>query len=152
MTQEQQKILEQFNDSTIIYFLKEIRHKAFISWGIEDIIDKAKQIGFEINEEIAIDIIASIDKYADCNYGITWETLDFYIEECIDKHTYVVDAKETSTSGVKEYKICALNPSEHIENWYKDDEYYFYGIHKGVLKEGESARRLGLNLDIVKIH
>lgn len=48
---------------------------------IEDIIVRAKYMGYECSEEQAMDIAATIMTRHDCEYGITWDTIEYGIEE-----------------------------------------------------------------------
>lgn len=50
-------------------------------WHIDDIIDKAEEMGYECSIEDAMGIAGIIMKHDDCNYGITWDTLEYAIEE-----------------------------------------------------------------------
>lgn len=50
-------------------------------WHIDDIIDKAEEMGYKCSEKEAMNIAQVIMKYDDCNYGITWDTLEYAIEE-----------------------------------------------------------------------
>ena len=50
-------------------------------WHIDDIIDKAEEMGYECSIKNAMEIAATIMKHDDCNYGITWDTLEYAIEE-----------------------------------------------------------------------
>ena len=130
MTQEQQKVLEQFDDSTLFHFLREIRHKAFISWATDDVIGMAEQQGFVMDEEKAIDIIANIDRHGDCEHGITWETLNFHIGEWISENSFEVDIKVLDTDYEYTALFCSLETNENIEEFWNDDSYYYYGMSK----------------------
>lgn len=48
----------------------------FILWLPQDVIDRAKEQGISLNREQAGEIIESLHDNHDCNYGITWETID----------------------------------------------------------------------------
>lgn len=50
-----------------------------IKWGIEDFIDLEVD-GFEINEEQAQEALEEMIHQHDCNYGITWDSLSYYVE------------------------------------------------------------------------
>jgi hypothetical protein len=52
-----------------------------ISWCIEDVMDRAEEQGIPCTEEQAHNILASMDHHHDCNYGITWDTIDFWLSE-----------------------------------------------------------------------
>jgi len=55
--------------------------KESIKWGIEDFISRAEDIGYTITEEDAQNSLEDMIDNHDCNYGITWETLDYYIAD-----------------------------------------------------------------------
>lgn len=48
---------------------------------IDDIIIKAEEMGYECSEEQAMDIAGTIMTHHDCCYGITWNTIEYAIEE-----------------------------------------------------------------------
>lgn len=53
-----------------------------IIWTKEDIVDRAKDQGNKVpSKERLSEIINLMDKNHDCNYGITWETIDYYLED-----------------------------------------------------------------------
>ncbi len=51
-----------------------------ITWTLNDIIGRANSKGFEINEELAKKIADKIESSHDGENGITWFTIDSYIE------------------------------------------------------------------------
>lgn len=56
-------------------------HVAVVIWCREDVIGRAKEWGIEITPEQADDILDEVDRKHDCEVGITWDTLDYYIDE-----------------------------------------------------------------------
>lgn len=50
--------------------------KIAIVWGSEDVIGYAKDQGKDISEEDARDILQTMFQKHDCEYGITWETIN----------------------------------------------------------------------------
>lgn len=134
ITEEQKRELEKFSDTTLFSFLREVRHKAFISWSTEDVTGKANEIGFEMDESTAIDIINEIDRKADCELGITWDTISFYIDEWIKNNSFEVVIKENSEGEERTTQFCSLTTNENIEEFWNDDEYYFYGLSKEEVK------------------
>lgn len=50
-------------------------------WATDDVLEQAKMLGIEISQQEAEEIIESVHKHADCEYGITWLTLEIAIEE-----------------------------------------------------------------------
>ena len=56
--------------------------KIAIIWSVEDVIDRAQENHeIEISLDQARVILHSMEKYHDCEYGITWGTIDYYIDE-----------------------------------------------------------------------
>jgi hypothetical protein len=53
--------------------------KIAIIWSAEDVIAEAKQNGKRCSKEKAQEILQSLYDDHDCNYGITWQTIDEYL-------------------------------------------------------------------------
>jgi len=53
----------------------------YIAWGVEDILDRAEERNLEITDDIAQNILYRMDHRHDCEYGITWTTIDVYLDE-----------------------------------------------------------------------
>ena len=51
-----------------------------ILWNIEDVISRAKEKGKRVSKKAARIILDDVENYHDCNYGITWETLDYHTD------------------------------------------------------------------------
>lgn len=128
MTQDQEKILEQFSNDTILYFLKEKRNMAFVTWETSEVISIAKKNGFKMSEDIAIDILSDIDRIDDRDNGITWETIENSVNDWIKENTYEVTIKEIDTGEERVANFCSIKTNQYIEDFWNDDEYYFYGI------------------------
>lgn len=64
----------------IANYLRDERHCALILWQTDDVIEEGRQMGYEISQAQANDIIAIVDKYKDCSYGISWETIHYHID------------------------------------------------------------------------
>lgn len=43
-----------------------------ITWHIDDV----KEVRADLTDDQARQVLQYVDRYHDCNYGITWETLD----------------------------------------------------------------------------
>ena len=52
-----------------------------IVWGIDDVMERAKQDEKEITEDQARKVLKMMKDNHDCNYGITWETISAYIDQ-----------------------------------------------------------------------
>jgi len=46
-----------------------------IFWHVDDVLDACENEDFKITKEQARDVLRWVDKNHDCNFGITWETL-----------------------------------------------------------------------------
>lgn len=51
----------------------------FIEWGTVDILSRAEDLKKTITQKQAQDILEEIEHRHDCNYGITWNLIDYYI-------------------------------------------------------------------------
>ena len=65
-----------------ILSLLDTRDVIFIEWGVEDI--EARVEGTKITRAQAQDILEELDRRHDCNYGITWDTIDFHLGELLE--------------------------------------------------------------------
>ena len=63
--------------------LDDSQHYAAPIWCTEDVIAKAKEMHKRITKNMANDIIDQIDRKHDCEMGITWDTLECYIDDAI---------------------------------------------------------------------
>ena len=51
-----------------------------VSWSAQDMIDRAKsQFGRRISKKKACEILQDILSHHDCEYGITWDTIDSHL-------------------------------------------------------------------------
>ena len=128
------EILKSIDTSTIISFLKEHRGKAFISWSIDDIVDKASETGFEMSDTAAREIISKLNHDADCTVGISWDTISSYIDEWILKNSFDVILCNASGKQCEE-KFCSIKTHENISEYWNDDLYYFYGASKNEVQK-----------------
>jgi hypothetical protein len=53
--------------------------KIAIIWGVEDIIDRAKDLGKKIRKRKACIILNQLHHNHDCSLGITWDVIDTYL-------------------------------------------------------------------------
>jgi hypothetical protein len=56
-------------------------HVAVAIWQREDVIGRAEERGIKITDEQADDILDNIDRKQDCEYGISWTTIDCYLDD-----------------------------------------------------------------------
>lgn len=57
-----------------------------ITWTLPDIIQRAEDDGYIIDEKQAKQIAKNIDRAHDCNIGIDWNNITYHIEEYCDEH------------------------------------------------------------------
>lgn len=50
-----------------------------ITWCVEDVLMRAEENGIPCTEDEAQYILNSMDDCHDCNNGITWDTIDFWL-------------------------------------------------------------------------
>ena len=55
-----------------------------LNWSLPDIVYKAEDMGVECSEDEAREIAYAIEQNGDCEYGITWDTIAYYIEQHFD--------------------------------------------------------------------
>jgi len=55
-----------------------------LNWSLPDIISKAEDMGVECSEDEAREIAYTIEQNGDCEYGITWDTIAYYVEQHFD--------------------------------------------------------------------
>ena len=124
------KDITKMSDHEITQYLREDRKLCLAVWGIEDVIIRAEGIGFVFNEEVAHEVIKTMDHYHDASYGHSWETMDVYIYEKIEENCYTAKIKETDTGDIREVAICSLGTNNNIEHYHGDEEIYYYGLKK----------------------
>lgn len=71
-----------------------------IKWSVEDFTMLEKD-GWEITEEQAQDALEDMIRHADCNYGVTWESVHCYYERYGEE---VEEGTEKWREYLKEYK------------------------------------------------
>jgi len=59
-----------------IISLLDTKDVIFIEWGVDDVETRAEELHLQITKKQAQDVLERIDRIHDCNYGITWETID----------------------------------------------------------------------------
>ena len=65
--------------------LLESKDSIFIEWSTQDILDVAQNMHKRISKKKARQILADIEHNHDCNYGITWDTIQDFIHFSISK-------------------------------------------------------------------
>ena len=56
-------------------------NKIYICWSIKDIIERGKENNIKVSDQNAQKILKNINDKHDCNYGISWNTIDCHIDE-----------------------------------------------------------------------
>lgn len=99
--------------------------KESVKWSVEDFIDKAKEIGYTITDEQAQTALEDMIHHHDCEYGITWGTVEHYVE---------VNGERISDERINEFldKFCTKVRSNEDDAYVElmiDDHYCIeYGI------------------------
>jgi len=132
-------VLNQFSDPDLIRYLRTNRNLAVIVWQAEDVLDTAEDMGFILTRQQAEDIVHLLDDRHDATFGITWDTVESYVDDLIQEMSYTVELLPSNDRDGVPYstKFCSLQTNENIEDYYADDEYYFYGISQQELKKYE---------------
>lgn len=55
-----------------------------ITWSTEDVLHEAKELGVELTEDEANDILLHMEEKHDANIGISWDIIDIYIQDVLD--------------------------------------------------------------------
>lgn len=59
------------------------QHVAVAIWSREDVFDVAERRDMKITEAQADAILDEMDRKQDCEVGITWDTLEFYLDQMV---------------------------------------------------------------------
>lgn len=51
-----------------------------ITWCVEDVSIRAEDNGVRCTKKMARKILDMMDKQHDCNYGVSWETIDYWLD------------------------------------------------------------------------
>ncbi len=54
---------------------------AWSIWQVEDVYSRASEMNFDISEQEAADVLSTINNNHDATLGISWETIDFWLDE-----------------------------------------------------------------------
>ena len=65
-------------------YLKPADHVAVAIWSEEDVLERAKERRIKITRKQAQEIIERIDRNLDSTQGITWDTIDAYINDFLE--------------------------------------------------------------------
>jgi len=55
--------------------------KITITWCTEDVLDRARETGVACTKEKANDVLKKIEDNLDASEGVTWYTIDNYLDE-----------------------------------------------------------------------
>jgi hypothetical protein len=59
------------------------QHVAMILWCEEDVLERAKELCITITTDQAQEILSDMERHHDCEIGITWDTIDFWLKELV---------------------------------------------------------------------
>ena len=57
------------------------QHVAVAIWCEDDVLGRAKELGYTCSREQAGEMVDMMDNKQDCSLGITWDTIDCYLAE-----------------------------------------------------------------------
>ena len=60
---------------------------ALAVWHINDVIDRSCQQGISISEVEAREVIGLVERKQDCSLGISWDTIDAYIDIIVEERS-----------------------------------------------------------------
>ena len=80
----EQGFVKSLPDHVLIQELR-ARNYALAVWSVEDVLIRAEDRDLTVTQEQAECVIGMLDSKQDCNYGITWDTLDIYIDEIFEE-------------------------------------------------------------------
>ena len=59
-----------------------------IIWSTEDVLQRAKDSDVKLTEDEANSILLEMQRDYDADIGISWETIDVYIDDLVDARDY----------------------------------------------------------------
>mgnify|MGYP003113814818 FL=1 len=59
-----------------------------ITWSTEDVLHQAKEKGVNLTEDEANEILLQMERKHDADIGISWTTIDVYIDDLVDARDY----------------------------------------------------------------
>ena len=59
-----------------------------IGWSTEDVLHQAKEKGVTLTEDEANEILLQMERKHDADIGISWTTIDVYIDDLVDARDY----------------------------------------------------------------
>ena len=59
-----------------------------IGWSTEDVLHQAKKKGVKLTEDEANEILLHMERKHDADIGISWGTIDVYIDDLVDERDY----------------------------------------------------------------
>lgn len=66
-------------ERAIMGYLQNLKNTISISWGVEDVEQRATENGYFLGEGDALTVLQMLKEKHDCNLGITWDTIDDYL-------------------------------------------------------------------------
>jgi hypothetical protein len=62
------------------------KHFCIVVWQSEDIIHRGKERGIEVKQKDADEIVERMEMRHDATMGISWDTIDVYLDELREKY------------------------------------------------------------------
>ena len=54
-------------------------------WGVEDVLERASERDMTITKEQAETVLNKMDSKQDCSMGVSWDTMDCYLDEIVSE-------------------------------------------------------------------
>lgn len=86
-----------------------------VKWSIKDMLGQANSLGYRLTDEQAQDALERMIQKHDANYGISWETVNYYVQE------YGTKKDESELVEITEAQAIELF-NKDIEIWKEDSE------------------------------
>jgi hypothetical protein len=70
-------------------------------WHIDDVQGQAENMGEELTEQECRDVLAMVMRRHDCNIGINWDVIDYWIDEILKDRGHVDDCPANDGFGCR---------------------------------------------------
>jgi hypothetical protein len=63
-------------------------------WCKDDVIEKAKEMGYECTDEIASNVMSALEHHFDATVGINWDTIEMELDDYTDQMKELPESEE----------------------------------------------------------
>lgn len=70
-------------------------------WHIDDVHSQAQEMGEDLSPQECRDVMAMVMRKHDCNIGINWDVIDYWIDETIKDRDHMDDCPATDGFGCR---------------------------------------------------